>query len=76
MTNRRRGQKLWPDLAALANVPHLVSVTSDLKTLSETVRFVTVTNILLIMRAIYRDTVREHMEKVMGIYSPPRVTDI
>ena len=37
---------------------------------------VTVTNSLLLMRAIYCDTVREHMEKVMGIYSPPMVTDI
>ena len=66
MINRRRGQKLWPDLAALANVPYLVSVTSDLKTLSETVHVVIVTNSLFIMSAVCRDTVNRHMEKWWG----------
>ena len=59
-----------------ANILHLVSVTSDLRTPSEMLHFVTVTDSLLIMRTTYRDTVMEHMEKVMGMYSPPMVTDI
>ena len=39
-------------------------------------RVVTVTGSLLVMRTTYRDTARERMEKVMGMYFPPVVTDI
>ena len=61
---------------SFANVLYLVSVTSHLRTPSEMLHFVTVTDSLLIMRTTYRDTVMERMEKVMGMYSPPMVTDI
>ena len=62
--------------AALANVLYLVWVNSNPKTLDEMIHAVKVTDNLFIMSAIYCDTVNGHMEKVVGSYPLPIITDI